>query len=95
VLNQTAAETKSTEKMSAIAEASLTPLLDLLSVKGGDTSGTAGSIVGHVTAEPSLAPLLCVKLGEQVACSYKLACRRLTNLKPDFKLPDILERQGS
>lgn len=52
--------------MSALTEASLIPLLDLLSVKGGDTSGTAGSIVGHVTAEPSIAPLLCHKLGEQV-----------------------------
>lgn len=57
---------KSSLKMSVLAEASLTPLLDLLSIKGGDTSGTAGSIVGHVTAEPSLAPLLCKKLGEQV-----------------------------
>lgn len=52
--------------MSALTEASLIPLLDLLSVKGGDTSGTAGSIVGHVTAEPSIAPLLCLKLAEQV-----------------------------
>lgn len=57
---------KPTEKMSVLTEASLTPLLDLLSVKGGDTSGAAGSIVGHVTAEPSLAPSLCKKLGEQV-----------------------------
>ena len=52
--------------MSAFAEASLIPLLDLLSVKGGDTSGTAGSIVGFVTAEPLIAPLLCQRLGEQV-----------------------------
>ena len=58
---------KPTEKMSVLTAASLTPLLDLLSVKGGDTSGAAGSIVGHVTAEPSLAPSLCKKLGEQVS----------------------------
>jgi hypothetical protein len=74
--------------MSALAEASLTPLLDLLSVKGGDTSGTAGSIVGHVTAEPSLAPLLCVKLGEQVAYSNKLVCHRVVKLNPNLELPD-------
>ena len=39
-------------KMSALTVSGLTPLLELLSVKGGEPSGTAGSIVGHVTAEP-------------------------------------------
>jgi hypothetical protein len=52
--------------MAALRQANLTPLLDLLSAKGGDTSGTVGSIVGHVTAEPSLAPALCKMLAEKV-----------------------------
>lgn len=52
--------------MAGLRHANLTPLLDLLSLKGGDTSGTVGSIVGHVTAEPSLAPALCKMLAEKV-----------------------------
>ena len=77
--------------MSALAEASLTPLLDLLSVKGGDTSGTAGSIVGHVTAEPTLAPLLCKKLGEQVAYGIEFRCHGFVRLIATTEFADINE----
>lgn len=57
--------------MAALATSSLLPLLDLLSLKDGDGSGSVGSIVGNCEAEPSLIPLLCLKLGESVSATDK------------------------
>ena len=51
--------------MSALVESDISPLLELLNLKG-DSTGPVGSVVGHVTAEPSLIGPLCRTLAEQV-----------------------------
>jgi hypothetical protein len=65
--------------MSAIVNASgLAPLMEMLTLKSGETNATVGSIVGHVTAEPGLIGPLCEKLGEQVSSADKdpvVACK--------------------